>query len=229
MIQYESIEKLHKDCLQCQICNLRAGAKQVVPGEGNPAANIMFIGESPGATEDKTGKPFVGAAGKVLDILLSSIDIDRKDIFIANIIKCHPPKNRDPLKEEKEKCQPWLEEQIRLINPKIFVPLGRHALNTFLPGISITNAHGKIFKFKDKIIFVMYHPAAALYNGTLRSILVKDMQNLQKYFDGKLEVEEYLPEYIGKVSSSEKKTKIKEKGILARKLAEKKEHEISLF
>jgi DNA polymerase len=162
-----------------------------VPGEGSSSAKIMFIGEGPGATEDKLGRPFVGAAGKVLDILLESIGLARAEIYIANTVKCRPPENRDPTEDEKMTCRPWLDEQIRLINPEIFVPLGRHALHQFLPEITISSAHGKIYEVEGKVVFAMYHPAVSLYNGGMRPTLVKDMLNLKLYLEGKIIPEIY--------------------------------------
>jgi len=186
-LEYQTVEELHTQCLLCQKCILRKGAKQVVPGEGNPHAQIMFIGEGPGKVEDKLGRPFVGPAGKFLDILLESIGLKRQDVFIANTVKCRPPNNRDPFDNEKEACQPWLDEQIRLINPKVFVPLGRHALHKFLPDISISSAHGKLYKSQGRIVFAMYHPAVALYNGSMRQTLLDDIKNLRNFLDGKIE------------------------------------------
>ncbi|MBD3329092.1 uracil-DNA glycosylase [Candidatus Dojkabacteria bacterium] len=189
MEKYKTLTKLHEDCLKCEKCPLRREAKQVVPGEGNPHADIMFIGEGPGANEDKLGRPFVGAAGKFLDELLASIELDRSEVFIANMVKCRPPKNRDPSDQEKKACRPWLDEQIRLIRPRVFVPLGRHALHKFVPDIRISKAHGRFFRaqegdFRGKVVFAMYHPAAALYNGSMRPTLLSDMQNLKKFLVG---------------------------------------------
>ena len=178
---YENLVEMNVDCLNCTHCGLRKTCTQVVPGEGNPHARIMFIGEGPGATEDKLGRPFIGAAGKLLDVLLQSIGLERKDVYIANTVKCRPPENRDPLDSEKEACRPWLDEQIRLIKPEIFVPLGRHALHKFLPEVTISSAHGKIYHQEDKIVFAMYHPAAALYNGGLKKTLLADMLVLKNY------------------------------------------------
>lgn len=166
--------------------------KNIVPGEGNSKADIMFIGEAPGAVEDKLGRPFVGPAGKFLDTLLESIGLKREDVFITNVVKCRPPNNRDPSDEEKKVFKPWLKAQIELINPKVFVPLGRHALANFLPNVTISKAHGQIFKReKDgRAIFAMYHPAVALYNGSYREILLSDMKNLKEYLEKEKEKEE---------------------------------------
>lgn len=158
-------------------------ATQVVPGEGSENAEIMFIGEGPGATEDKLGRPFVGPAGRFLDIMLESIGLKRSDVYIANMVKCRPPQNRDPFDDEKSACAPWLDEQIRLINPRVFVPLGRHALHKFLPDVTISTAHGRFFESEGRVVFAMYHPAVALYNGGMRKTLLEDFQNLKKYLD----------------------------------------------
>lgn len=166
-------------------------ATQVVPGHGNSHSEIMFIGEAPGANEDKYGIPFVGAAGKFLDLMLESIGMKREDIYITNMVKCRPPANRDPLPEEIEIFKSWLDEEIRLINPKVFVPLGRHALHKFLPDIAVSQAHGQIFKYDDKTVFAMYHPAAALYNGGMRKTLLADFQTLRKFLDGEIKATEH--------------------------------------
>ncbi len=182
-----TLEELHKKCKQCEKCRLRETATQVVPGEGDPHADIMFIGEGPGKVEDKTGRPFVGPAGKFLNVLLKSIDLERKDVFIANMVKCRPPNNRDPEDDEKKACRPWLNKQIELIEPKIFVPLGRHAMHKFLPSAKISKEHGNIYEKGGRIYAVMYHPAVALYNGSMRSVLLEDMQVLRKFLNGEAE------------------------------------------
>lgn len=159
-----------------------AKASNPVPGDGNPNAEIMFIGEAPGQKEDEQGKPFVGQAGKLLAELLESIGLKREDIYITNVVKFRPPENRDPTPEEKEACLPFLKLEISLIKPKVIVPLGRHALGTFLPKVNITDAHGKAFKINGEIgIFPLYHPAAALHNPNLRDTLFDDMKKLNEY------------------------------------------------
>jgi uracil-DNA glycosylase len=155
-----------------------------VPGDGNPHAEIMFIGEAPGQKEDEQGRPFVGPAGKLLEELLNSIGLKREDIYITNVVKFRPPENRDPTPEEKEACMPFLKLEIALIKPKVIVPLGRHALGTFLPKMNITAAHGKAHKINDAIgIFPLYHPAAALHNPNLRDTLFADMKALKEFLD----------------------------------------------
>ena len=155
-----------------------------VLGEGNPNAEVMFIGEAPGKREDELGRPFVGASGKFLDELLKSIGFDRKDVYISNVVKYRPPENRDPTDEEKSQCMPWLKMEISLIKPKVIVPLGRHALGHFFTKLSITAAHGKPQKMTDDVtVFPIYHPAAALHNGNLRQSLIDDFASLKEFLD----------------------------------------------
>lgn len=164
-------------------CKLAEQSNPVL-GEGNPNAEIMFIGEAPGQKEDELGRPFVGAAGKFLDELLESIGLKREDVYISNVVKYRPPENRDPTDEEKEQCMPWLQLEISIIKPKIIVPLGRHALGHFFPKMSISNAHGKAQKISDDVtVFPIYHPAAALHNGNLRQALLDDFRALKDFFD----------------------------------------------
>lgn len=169
-------------------CSLRAQATQAVPGEGNASAAILFIGEAPGAKEDEQGRPFVGAAGKFLNEMLASINLKREDVYITNIVKYRPPNNRDPLPEEIASCEEWLKEQIKIIQPKIIVTLGRHALEHFLPGKKISEAHGRVFRktfpnLGSLVFFALYHPAAALYNGGMRETLIKDFQKIPKVLE----------------------------------------------
>lgn len=153
-----------------------------VPGYGSPTAEIVFIGEAPGAQEDKQGIPFVGNAGKLLDELLASINLKREDVYITNVVKFRPPENRDPTPEEKEACMPFLQLELSIIKPKIIVPLGRHALMHFFTKMSITDAHGKPHTVADGVtIFPIYHPAAALHNPNLRQALFDDFKALGDY------------------------------------------------
>ncbi|OGY30676.1 MAG: hypothetical protein A3C02_02725 [Candidatus Andersenbacteria bacterium RIFCSPHIGHO2_02_FULL_45_11] len=168
--------------------DLHKTAKQVVPGDGNADAEVMFIGEAPGAKEDETGKPFMGAAGKFLNELLGSIGLQREDIFIANCIKHRPPENRDPLPEEITAYAPWLQRQIDIIDPKIIVTLGRFSMEFVLgPGFSISKIHGQAQSIARaslpagrQVVMPMYHPAAALYSGKLRPVLLADFQKIPK-------------------------------------------------
>lgn len=176
-----------KMILECP-CGLREVAIQAVPGDGNPDADIMFVGEAPGKKEDEQGKPFVGAAGKFLSEMLGSINLKREDIYITNVVKYRPPENRDPEPEEIEACMPWLHEQIKIIEPKIIVTLGRHAMEHFIPGKKISEVHGQAFRrtFPDigeQIFFALYHPAAALYNGSMRATLIADFKKIPKVIE----------------------------------------------
>ena len=177
------LEKLDEKIKKCAACQLAETRNTVVPGEGNPQADIMFIGEAPGKNEDLQGRPFIGAAGKSLDELLQQINLKRKDIYIANIVKCRPPNNRDPQPEEVQTCWPWLEQQIQIVKPKLIIPLGRHSLQRFIPEAIIGQYHGKALRKEFKplgklVFFPCYHPAAALYNGNLRSTLKADFQKI---------------------------------------------------
>lgn len=162
----------------CTLCPLHKTATRGVPGEGNPDAEILFVGEGPGQKEDELGRPFVGAAGQLLEELLRHIGLTRSDVYIANVLKHRPPGNRDPLPDEVEACWPYLQRQLALIDPKIVVPLGKHALARFLPGKSISQVRGKAFRVGTRVYFAMYHPAAALYQGSLRAVLFQDMEKL---------------------------------------------------
>lgn len=172
-------EKINK-CKDCRLCE---GTNNAVPGEGSENADIMFIGEAPGKAEDQQGKPFVGAAGKFLTKMIESIGLSRDDVFITNIVKHRPPDNRDPLEDEVEKCSAFLEEQIRIIKPKLIVTLGRHAMNRFIPGLKISVDHGQAKRAgginnQRQVYFPSYHPASALYNPGLRDTLIRDMHKI---------------------------------------------------
>ncbi|HUC87464.1 MAG TPA: uracil-DNA glycosylase [Candidatus Saccharimonadales bacterium] len=157
---------------------LAASATQLVMGEGSPDSEVVFIGEAPGATEDKLGRPFVGAAGKFLDEMLASIKLARSDVYITNIVKYRPPDNRDPLPEEVAAFKPYLLEQLAVIQPKLVVFLGRHAMNVFLPQLKISQAHGRAFRRSGQVYMPLYHPAAALYNGGMRDELLSDFAGI---------------------------------------------------
>ena len=176
----EQLINVEKEIASCQLCPLCKTRRNIVPGEGNPHAEIMFIGEAPGAREDEFGRPFCGPAGKFLDQLLDSIGLQRADVYIANTLKCHPPANRDPLPEEKSACRKYLEEQIAIINPKIVVTLGRHSTETYLPDLGgITKLRAKLYHRSNGIFFFpLYHPAAALHNGAMRQTLLDDFAKL---------------------------------------------------
>lgn len=164
---------------QADICaNLKKSATQLVPGEGSPDADIIFIGEAPGAKEDQLGRPFVGAAGKFLDEMIESIGLSRHDVFITNIVKYRPPGNRDPLPEEIKDCWPYLERQIEIIKPKLVVLLGRHAMRVFLPKLTISSDHGQPKRLRGQVYLPLFHPAAALYNGSMRQTLLDDFARI---------------------------------------------------
>lgn len=156
----------------CETCT------QLVPGVGPASASIVIVGEAPGAKEDAAGVPFVGAAGKFLDTLLAEAGIARDDVFITNVVKARPPKNRDPKQDEVAHHWPWLEQQLDIIKPQLLVPLGRHALARFAPDAKIAEAHGTVVEADGRRLFPLYHPAAALYNGSLRGTLMEDARAL---------------------------------------------------
>jgi len=149
-----------------------------VPGEGNPDAEILLVGEAPGSQEDKEGRPFVGASGKFLEEMLTSIGLRRDDVFITNIVKFRPPENRDPNEAEITACLPYLLAQIKVIQPKLIVFLGRHSMNVFFPELKISQAHGNVFRRQGHVFLPLYHPAAALYNGSMRTILLEDFAKI---------------------------------------------------
>src|SRR3989344_5451373 len=156
------LSQLVKKIEDCKRCNLWKGATRPVPGEGDPDAEVVFVGEGPGFHEDRLGRPFVGQAGKLLDKLLSSIEISRPEVFIGNLVKHRPPENRDPAPSEIAACKTWLDQQLEIINPRIVVTLGRHSLAKFLPTAKISQVHGKPVKLRGWVVIPMYHPAAAL-------------------------------------------------------------------
>jgi len=172
----EELEKIKAEVNGCTLCRLAKTRTKAVPGSGDYNTEIMFIGEAPGENEDKEGIPFCGAAGKFLDEMLGTIQLDRSKIFITNCVKCRPPANRDPEDDEKTACRPYLERQISLIKPKLIVCLGRHAAASLLPGQpSISKIHGHALKRANGIVYLpLYHPAAALHNGGLRTTLIED-------------------------------------------------------
>ena len=149
-----------------------------VPGDGDPDAQLLFIGEAPGAQEDKAGIPFVGASGKFLDEMLETIGLRRDDVFVTNIVKFRPPDNRDPSKEEIDICLPYLLSQIKVIQPSLIIFLGRHSMNVFLPELKISEAHGRVYKRSGMVFLPLYHPAAALYNGGMRQTLIDDFAKI---------------------------------------------------
>ncbi len=149
-----------------------------MPGEGNAEAEVMLIGEAPGKNEDLQGRPFVGAAGKLLDELIGSLGWSREDVFIGNVLKHRPPGNRDPLPAEVQHEWPWLKAQVEVIQPKLIVLLGRHAMDRFLPDLKISQDHGRGKRYRGQAYYPVYHPAAALYNGSLKQTLFDDFAGI---------------------------------------------------
>ncbi|MEK7534964.1 MAG: uracil-DNA glycosylase [Patescibacteria group bacterium] len=184
MTKEDALAEVAKRIAACEQCKYVPN-QNPVPGEGNPDAQIMFVGEAPGAKENETGRPFVGAAGKFLSEMLNSIGLEREDIFIANAIKYQPPGNRDPLPEEIALQLPFLKKQIAIIKPKLICFLGRHALHALLPEEvrPISVLHGQLITEKGQAFLPLYHPAAALYNGGMRQTLLEDFAKIPGYMD----------------------------------------------
>ena len=185
MDKNQKLQNLNKKWMADCECELRKTATQAVAGIGSVNAEIVFIGEAPGKNEDLKGEPFVGAAGKFLNEMLGLINLKREDIYITNIVKYRPPNNRDPLPQEKSACREWLLQELKIISPKLIVFLGRHAMNNFFPDQQISKAHGKLLikKFNGistKYFFPLYHPAAALYDGSMREVLIVDFKKIPK-------------------------------------------------
>jgi len=170
-----ALTDLNEEIKRCQDCDLAKNRTKVVPGEGPENSVLLFIGEAPGWHEDQQGRPFVGPAGQFLEELLSTIGLRRDQVFIANVIKCRPPANRDPLPGEIQACKRWLDSQIELIQPKVVVTLGRYSMARYFPNQGISKVHGKATKEGDITYYAMYHPAAALHQGSLRKIIEADM------------------------------------------------------
>ena len=186
------LDQIKADILKDNVCpDLAKTAKNLVIGDGNPDADIVFIGEAPGKREDEQGLPFVGASGKFLNEMLASIGLQRSDIFITNIVKYRPPNNRDPLPDEKRAFWPYLMQELAAIRPVIVATLGRHSMEYFLPGQKISNVHGEPQSIElaiddakvSVVILPLYHPAAALYNGSLRQTLFDDFMNVPKIIE----------------------------------------------
>ena len=170
-----ALTELYQEIANCRDCELAKYRTKVVPGEGREDADLLFIGEAPGWHEDQQGRPFVGPAGAFLDQLLASIGLSREQVYIANVIKCRPPQNRDPLPAEIQACCRWLDRQIEIIRPRMIITLGRYSLARYFPNESIGKIHGKVRKLGDIIYYPMYHPAAALHQGSLRRIIEADV------------------------------------------------------
>ena len=173
------LDDIKQQILDDNVCpELAESATQLVFGDGNPEADLVFIGEAPGKNEDEQSKPFVGAAGKFLNEMLEMIGLERDDVYITNIVKYRPPNNRDPLPEEKTSFMPYLESQLEVIKPQLTITLGRHSLNCFLPDLKIGQIHGQPKRFHGRVYLPLFHPAAALYNGGLRQTLIDDFASI---------------------------------------------------
>jgi DNA polymerase len=179
MSDEQELEKLAKQIVVCQRCELHRSRNRAVPGEGPTHAEMMFIGEGPGARENEQGRPFVGAAGKFLDQLLEQAGVTRADVWITNVVKCRPPGNRDPLPDEVETCTSnYLQHQIKIVNPSIIVTLGRFSMSMFFKGAKITQIHGQMRKVADHFVIAMFHPAAALHQSSLKPVIMDDFARL---------------------------------------------------
>jgi DNA polymerase len=190
MTKQQKLDAIARAIVDDNVCpELKAGATQLVFADGNPDADIVFIGEAPGKNEDEQGKPFVGAAGKFLNEMLAGIGMKREDIYITNIVKYRPPNNRDPWPDEKKAFLPYLQAQLEVIQPKIVATLGRHSMNCFLPDLQISKIHGEPKRVKiqmkehkddvlELVIVPLFHPAAALYNGGMRQTLIDDFNRI---------------------------------------------------
>ncbi|HUQ41193.1 MAG TPA: uracil-DNA glycosylase [Candidatus Limnocylindrales bacterium] len=187
-----NLGQMKDDALGLLAAEIRAGpagplhrsARQAVPGEGSGESGIFFLGEAPGYNEDVQGRPFVGAAGQLLDELLAGVGLDRSKVFITNVVRHRPPENRDPLPDEVAACDMWLRRHLEVLKPRVIVTLGRHAMYKFFPAESISRVHGKLRRTTDGlVVFPMYHPAAALHQPALRSALVADMSALAAYLE----------------------------------------------
>lgn len=188
MNKQQELDKLKQAILDNKVCEeLAAQATNLVIGDGNLDAEIVFIGEAPGKNEDEQGLPFVGAAGKFLNEMLGEADMQRSDVYITNIVKYRPPNNRDPLPEEKKAFWPYLLKQLQIIKPKVVITLGRHSMEYFLPDMKISQIHGQPKRIQfgdDKLVIIpLYHPAAALYNGSMRQTLIDDFVSVPKIIE----------------------------------------------
>ena len=205
----QELEKLAKQIKVCTLCELHRSRTEAVPGEGPSHAEIMLIGEGPGASEDKQGRPFVGASGKFLNQLLEEAGVTRADVFITNVVKCRPPGNRDPLPDEIDICTSnYLQHQIELIDPSIIVTLGRHSMGLFFKGVKITEIHGQMRQVGDRYVIPMFHPAAALHQISLRDVILADFAK--------------LPELLKEARAGQKKPSVKGKQTTKKTIVRKK-------
>ena len=184
---YENLDEIKAAAEKCEGCELCRTRTNCVFGTGSPSAALMFVGEAPGEKEDLSGVPFVGAAGKLLDKYLAAVEIEREDVYIANVLKCRPPHNRDPLPAEEDACIGFLREQVRLIDPKIIVCLGRiSAMRLIKPDFRITKEHGVFFRKGKLTMCAVYHPAALLRDPKKKEDMLLDMKNIKAFLDGEI-------------------------------------------
>lgn len=189
----EVLEQVADETAICTKCELHFSRKNAVPGEGPSNADILFIGEGPGFHENEQGRPFVGAAGRLLEELLNSIGMSREQVFITNVVKCRPPGNRDPRPEEIETCTSnYLDRQILAINPKVIVTLGRYSMGLYLPNAKISDVHGQALKVRGRLVVPMFHPAAALHQASLKPIVERDFARLPDLIAKAAEAPEYV-------------------------------------
>ena len=177
---HDELEQIADEVRKCNKCWLHEERTNAVPGEGSLDADIMLIGEGPGKQEDREGRPFVGRAGELLEELFAAAGLSREEVFITSVVKCRPPNNRTPKKDEVHACNPYLQRQIKVIQPKVIGTLGNHATETLLGKFGIRRLHGQKYEFKEYILIPLYHPAAGLYYPTLRAEMIKDMKRLVK-------------------------------------------------
>ena len=187
----KELENVAQEVAQCTKCDLQYSRKNAVPGEGPSDAELLFIGEGPGFHENEQGHPFVGAAGRFLDDLLTSINLKREDVFITNVVKCRPPGNRDPQTEELAACSDYLDRQIHALNPKVIVTLGRFSMARFLPNAKISSVHGQGMSIRGRLVVAMYHPAAALHQHSLKKTIEADFSRLPEIIDQAGQMPEY--------------------------------------
>ncbi|MBA2363517.1 MAG: uracil-DNA glycosylase [Chloroflexia bacterium] len=174
----DSLALIAREVRTCQLCPLSKTRTHAVPGEGDPDAPLMLIGEGPGYNEDKLGRPFVGAAGKFLEELLATAELKREDVFITNVVKCRPPQNRDPMPEEIRACSGYLARQIRLIEPSVVATLGRHSMASYFPAERISRIHGQPRNVDGLTVVPLFHPAAALHQPALKTAELEDFARL---------------------------------------------------
>ncbi len=178
-----TLEEIYEEIATCTACPLQKSRTRTVPGEGPPDAKIMFIGEGPGYYEDQEGRPFVGPSGKLLEKLLAVIGMTREQVYIANVVKCRPPNNRDPLPSEVSTCAPFLDRQIELIDPRLIVTLGRYSMERYFPGARITQVHGRARREGRRVYLPLFHPAYVLRNPAVMSMAEADFFKIPKLLD----------------------------------------------